>query len=424
MPDRPRTRVVSTPARQPCEGLKSSQGLLARRIILNRSDIRAARVKDERKQGKMAVSPNDEAPRIPVGTLQTFCIKVFEKLGVPPEDAAITSEVLLSADLRGVDSHGVARLPRYVNGLRDGVMKPHPEIRTLHETPTTATLDAADGLGQPASVRGMELAIQKAQEMGTGFVAVRNSNHYGIAGYYALMALKHDLIGISLANAATLVVPTFGKKRLFGTNPISVAVPAGEERPYVLDMATSTVPRGKLEVYDRLDKEMPIGWATDSDGNPTQDAGLALEGLASKEVLGGLLPLGGAGEIFSGHKGYGLALLVEILCGVLAGAAYASHVYPAGPNGEPLPSKIGHFFGAIRIDGFRPIDEFKADMDDLIRTTRSSPRVDGQDRIYIHGEKEFEKEEDRRRNGIPLHPAVVDNIVKISGDLDVEWLGT
>ena len=372
----------------------------------------------------MAAPIQEEAPRIPVAALHTFCTRVFEKLGVPPEDAALTSEVLLSADLRGVDSHGVARLPRYVNGLRDGVMKPSPELRIVHETPTTATLDAADGLGQPAGVRGMKLAIQKAKEMGTGFVAVRNSNHYGIAGYYALMALKHDLIGISLTNAATLVVPTFGKKALFGTNPISVAVPAGEERPYVLDMATSTVPRGKLEVYDRLGKEMPIGWATDSEGNPTQDAELALRGLASKDVLGGLLPLGGAGELFSGHKGYGLALLVEILCGVLAGTAYASLVYPTGPDGESLPSKIGHFFGAIRIDGFRPVDQFKADMDDLIRMTKSSPKAEGQDRIYIQGEKEFEKEAERRRNGLPRHPAVVANIMKISEELDVKWLGT
>jgi len=366
---------------------------------------------------------HEEVPRVPVKALFAFCTQVFEKLGVPPKDAAITSEVLISADLRGVDSHGVARLPRYVNGLRDGVMLLNPDIKVVYETPTTATLDAADGLGQPAGVRGMELAIQKAKEMGTGFVAVRNSNHYGIAAYYALMALKHDLIGISLTNAATLVVPTFGKKALFGTNPISVVVPAGEERAYVLDMATSTVPRGKLEVYNRLGKEMPVGWATDPEGNPTQDADLALRGLASNDVLGGLLPLGGAGELFSGHKGYGLALLVEILCGVLAGTAYAELVYPTGPNGEPLPAKVGHFFGAIRIDGFRPIDQFKVDMDDLIRMVKSSPKSEGQDRIYIHGEKEFETEAERRRNGIPLHPTVTASMKKISEELEVEWMG-
>ena len=365
---------------------------------------------------------HEEVPRVPVEALHTFCTQVFEKLGVPPKDAAITSDVLLAADLRGVDSHGVARLHRYVNGLRDGVMLRDPEIKVVHETPTTATLDAADGLGQPAGVRGMELAIRKAKEMGTGFVAVRNSNHYGIAGYFALMALKHDLIGISLTNSDILVVPTFGKKALFGTNPISVAVPAGEERAYVLDMATSTVPRGKLEVYNRLGKELPAGWATDPEGNPTQNADLALRGLSSRDVLGGLLPLGGAGELSSGHKGYGLALLVEILCGVLAGTAYSELVYPTGPNGEPLPAKVGHFFGAIRIDGFRPIDQFKADMDNLIRMVKSSPKSEGQDRIYIHGEKEFEKEAERRRNGIPLHPQVIATMKRISEELEVEWL--
>lgn len=269
----------------------------------------------------------------------------------------------------------------------------------------------------------MKLAIKKAQEMGSGFVAVKNSNHYGIAGYYALMALQHDCIGISMTNAAVLVVPTFGKKALFGTNPISIAIPSGKETPYVLDMATSTVPRGKLEVYNRLGKKMPEGWAIDPEGNPTQDAGLALQGLASKDSFGGLLPLGGAGELLSGYKGYGLALLVEILCGVLAGAAYAELVYPTGPNGEALPSKIGHFFGAIRVDGFRPVEEFKADMDNLIGMIKSSPKSEGSDRIYIHGEKEFEKEEERRREGIPLHPKVVANMKKIAEELNVEWLG-
>ncbi len=369
----------------------------------------------------MSEYDQQEYTRVQAEALQDFTARVFEKLGVPGRDAAITAEVLVSADLRGVDSHGVARLPRYVNGLRDGVMLPKVEPKIIHETLTTATLDAGDGLGQPASVRGMELAIQKAQEAGAGFVTVRNSNHYGIAGYYALMALPHDLIGISLTNADTLVVPTFGKKALFGTNPIAVAIPAGQEKPFVLDMATSVVPRGKLETYSRLGKEMPLGWATGPDGNPTTDATLALKGLASKDVMGGLLPLGGAGELFSGHKGYGLVLLVEILCGVLAGAAYGELVYPVSPEGKPLPSKIGHFFGAIRIDGFRPVNEFKADMDNLIRMTRNSPKADGQERIYIHGEKEFEIEAERRQHGIPLHKKVIANMRKIAEELEVKW---
>ena len=370
----------------------------------------------------MSGTTGKDPSRVDAGTLQSFCTTVFEKLGVRPSDAAITSEILVSADLRGVDSHGVARLPRYVHGLRDGVMLPVVDPQIVHETPTTATVDACDGLGQPAGHFGMELAIRKAQETGSGFVAVRNSNHYGIAGYYALMALPHDLIGFSLTNADTLVVPTFGRKALFGTNPISIAVPAGEERPYVLDMATSTVPRGKLEVYNRLGKEMPIGWATDAEGNPTQDAGLALQGLASRDILGGLLPLGGAGELHSGHKGYGLALFVEIMCGVLAGSGFGEMVYPVGAEGKPLPSKIGHFFGAMRIDGFRPAAEFKADMDRLIRMIKTSPRAEGHERIFIHGEKEFEIADERRRNGIPLHEKVVTNMRNIADELGVPWV--
>jgi len=370
----------------------------------------------------MTEPTSEVSSRIDAATLQSFCTQVFEKLGVRAADATVTSEVLVAADLRGVDSHGVARLPRYVNGLRDGVMLPAVQPQVVHETPTTATVDAHDGLGQPAGFFGMKLAMQKAQQTGSGFVAVRNSNHYGIAGYYALMALQHDLIGISLTNADTLVVPTFGKKALFGTNPISIAVPAGEERPYVLDMATSTVPRGKLEVYHRVGKEMPSGWATDAEGNPTQDAGLALQGLASRDILGGLLPLGGAGELHSGHKGYGLALFVEIMCGVLAGSGFGDLVYPVSADGKPLPSKIGHFFGAMRIDGFRPAGEFKADMDRLIRMIKSSPKAEGHERIFIHGEKEFEIEEERRRNGIPLHQKVVANMKKIAEELEIAWI--
>lgn len=361
--------------------------------------------------------------RIDVGALQRFCEKVFENLGVPRTDAAITTEVLLAADLRGIDSHGVARLPRYVNGIRNGVMRPKTEPQIVHETASTAVLDARDGLGQPVSVKGMDLAIQKASKVGVGFVTVRNSNHYGIAAYYALRALPHGMIGISLTNAAPLVVPTFGKKSMLGTNPISVAVPASKERPYVLDMATSVVPRGKQEVYSRLGKEMPLGWATDSNGEPTQDADLALQALNSKDGLGGLLPLGGAGELLSGYKGYGLALLVDILCGVLAGTAYSTLTYPVGSKGEELPSRIGHLFGAIRVDAFRPLDEFKADMDNLINLLKSSPKVQGEDRIYIAGEKEFEKEIERRQNGVPLHPKVVTAMKNIAEELNVEWLG-
>ncbi len=352
--------------------------------------------------------------------LRDFCAQVFEKMDVPPEDAAVTADVLVAANLRGIDSHGVARLKRYVNGLRDGMMIARPNIEIVHQTPCTALVDGGGGLGQPVGVRGMKLAISKAREMGVGLVAVRNSNHYGIAGYYSMMALREGLIGVSMTNASVLVVPTFGRGAVLGTNPISVAVPAGQERPFVLDMATSVVTRGKLEEYDRQDKPLPLSWATDERGVPTSDAARVLKNVLAR-AGGGILPLGGAREEDGGHKGYGLAFLVDILCGVLAGAGYATTIYPQDEAGRPLPANVGHFFGAIRVDAFRPLDEFEATMDDIIRRLKGSAKAEGAERIYIHGEKEFEEEERRRREGIPLHPKVVADLRRIAEGLGVEY---
>ncbi|MDW8069600.1 MAG: Ldh family oxidoreductase [Anaerolineae bacterium] len=352
--------------------------------------------------------------------LRAFCERVFRKLGVSEEDAWITADVLVMADLRGIDSHGVARLRRYVDGLRTGMMVARPQEQVIHETPATALIDAGAGLGQPVSYRAMQMAIRKALEVGAGFVAVRNSNHYGIAGYYAMMALEHDCIGLSMTNADVLMVPTFGRNAMLGTNPIAVAAPAGEERPFVLDMATSTVPRGKLEVYHRLGKPMPLGWATDERGIATEDAGRVLENF-QKRAGGGLLPLGGEGELLGGHKGYGLALWVDVFCAVLSGAAYADRVYPKTPDGKPLPANLGHFFGAWRVDGFRPVEEFKAAMDDLQRRLKHAPKAEGATRIYIHGEKEYEETERRLREGIPLNPKVAADLRAIASELEVEY---
>jgi len=357
--------------------------------------------------------------RVNPEALTDFATRVFVALGVPEEDARITAEVLVAADLRGIDSHGVARLRRYVQGIRDGVMLPRPEARMVHETSATALIDAGAGLGQPVSQRAMRLAIEKAQAVGAGFVSVRNSNHYGIAGYYAMMALDAgNLIGLSMTNADVLVVPTFGKDAMLGTNPISVAAPSGRERPFVLDMATSTVPRGKLEVYNRLGKDLPIGWATDEHGLDTSDAARVLQNFRAR-AGGGLLPLGGAGELLSGHKGYGLALLVDVLCGVLPGAGYANTIYPKTPEGQPLPADVGHFFGALRIDGFRPVEAFQATMDDIIARLKDTPRTEGQERIYIHGEKEYEEAERRQAEGIPLVRKVYDDLQAIAGETGV-----
>lgn len=352
--------------------------------------------------------------------LRAFCVRVFEKMDLPTTEAEITADVLLAANLRGIDSHGVARLRRYVKGLWDGVMLAHPEEKVISETATTALIDAGAGLGQPVSYRAMKLAIEKAQEYGTGFVTVRNSNHYGIAGYYAMMALEQDMIGISMTNAAVSVLPTFGRDAMLGTNPIAVAAPAGQEQPFVLDIATSTVPRGKLEVYNRQEKPLPEGWATDETGTPTTDAARVLDNMLARRG-GGLLPLGGAGELLGGHKGYGLALLVDILSGVLPGAGYADNIYPKTPEGKPLPANVGHFFGAIKVEAFRPPDEFKTTMDDIIRRLKAAPRSKGADRIYIHGEKEYEEADRRVKEGIPLGPKVEADLKALTQELGIEY---
>ncbi len=349
-------------------------------------------------------------------SIRAFCIKVLEKLNVPYDDAKVTADVLVEADLRGIDSHGVARLSRYVSGLQQGMMRPRAMPKVVHETPVTATIDGDAGLGQPVSNKAMQLAVSKARENHLGFVAVRNSNHFGIAGYYAMMALAEDMIGFSTTNTEVIVVPTFARNAILGTNPVAIAVPAGVERPFVLDMSTATVTRGKLEVYARLEQSTPSNWATDENGSPTDDPARVLNNIVNR-LGGGLLPLGGASEESGGHKGYGLALAVEIFSAVLSGALYANRVYPKDVGGKVLPSGLGHFFGAMRVDAFRPLNEFKRDMDDLILRLKNVPKAAGASRIYIHGEKEFEMAERHAEKGVPLNPKVVEDLMNIASKL-------
>ncbi|MGD2178039.1 MAG: Ldh family oxidoreductase [Anaerolineae bacterium] len=366
------------------------------------------------------MNARDESLRVTPEALRHFCQGVFQALDVPRRDAAIAADVLVSADLRGINSHGVARLQRYVDGLQSGTMAARPDVQVVRETPTTALVDAGAGLGHPVAYRAMDRAIQKALDVGVGFVSVRNSNHYGIAGYYAMMALEHDCIGISMTNAGVLVAPTFGRDAVLGTNPIAVAAPAAEERALVLDMATSIVSRGKLEVYRRQGKPIPSGWALDETGTPTTDTERVLANFEDKKQGGGgLLPLGGAGELLGGHKGYGLSLMVDILSGVLSGAAYANLVYPRDAAGHLLPSNIGHLFGAWRIDAFRPAGEFKATLDDLQRRLKEVPKAKGQDRIYVHGEKEYEAATRHSRVGIPLSPTVAADLRALASTFNV-----
>ena len=352
---------------------------------------------------------------VPEARLKDFCNKVWMKLGVPAQDAKVTTDVLVLADLRGVESHGVARLPRYYQDLKNGWTKPTDQSKIVKETKATATIDGGQSLGQVVGRKGMELAIRKAKETAVGIVSVRNSHHYGIAGYYSLMALEHDLIGVSMTNAAPLVVPTFGRNAILGTNPISLTAPAGKEMPFVLDMATSVVPRGKLEVYDRQGKTMPLGWAVDKTGRGTGDAHAVLDAL-SKRFGGGILPLGGEGEEHSGHKGYGLALMVDVLSGVLSGSATG-----LGVDVNKEQPNVGHFFIALDPASFRTLDEFKRDMDRLARELKDSPKAEDQSRIYVHGEKSFARMERYRKEGIPLGPKVVEGMKQIGTEINVPW---
>jgi L-2-hydroxycarboxylate dehydrogenase (NAD+) len=346
--------------------------------------------------------------------LYDYVIRFFTKLNVPELDARIAADVLLSADLRGVHSHGIIRLHSYYGQrLADGRIDPLSPVTTLRESAVTLALDGGNGLGQAVGYQAMTRCIEKAEESGAALVTVRNSNHYGIAGYFAMMALPYDMIGISLTNSRPLVAPTYGRTAVMGTNPISVAVPAGEERPFVLDMATSIVPIGKVTVYSKAQEEIPEGWGIDRAGEMTNDPNAVLDG-------GALHPLGGP-DYLRGYKGYGLSLVVDILSGVLSGAAFADQV--GKPNDTNPGTNVGHFFAAIQIEALRDLIGFKTDMDEIIRLLKNAPKVDGQDRIYIHGEKEFECAEDGRKRGIPLMETVVasleeaGNMIGVSFDL-------
>ncbi|HEY0381369.1 MAG TPA: Ldh family oxidoreductase [Candidatus Elarobacter sp.] len=344
--------------------------------------------------------------------LRTFVATVLEKVGVPAEDAATVADVLVAADLRGVESHGVARLESYyVSRIRAGQLDPKPELKTVRETPASVLVDAGNGLGHPAGKRTMDRVLDKAAQTGAAFGAVRNSNHFGIAGYYAMLALDRDMIGIASTNSVRYGAPTFGRDIMLGTNPLAFAIPAKSEPAFVLDFATTTVPKGKLEVYNRKGKQLNPGWAIDANGHETLDPQVALKGA--------LLPLGGYGVDNGGHKGYGLGLLVDILCGVLSGGAFGNDL--PGPSDGPLPGKISHFFAAFKIDGFRDPEQFKADMDVELRAFKDSAKAPGHERIYVAGEIEHEKTLHNREHGVPVHVKVWDGLQKLAADLGIPF---
>lgn len=354
---------------------------------------------------------------LPYGQLKTFTRDVFLKMGCAAGHAELAATVLLSADLRGIDSHGVARLSGYVRLWEAGRINPTPDIRIVHETPSTAVVDGDGGLGLVVAPFAMQVAIDKAKIAGTGWVSVRHSNHFGIAGYHAMMALEQDMIGMAMTNASPLVAPTFATERMLGTNPIAVAIPAGEQPPFVADFATTTAANGKLEILQRKEQEAPTGWVQDKNGNGSTNPNELKSG-------GALLPLGGDREHGS-HKGYCLGSVVDIFSAVLSGANYGPWAppfvsfLPLPP--DPVGKGLGHFFGAMRVDAFRPADEFKSHMDTWINRFRSAKTVEWEEKVLIPGDPEREMQAFRLDAGIPLLDPVVKDLREVAKKFEINF---
>ena len=346
----------------------------------------------------------------PIERLHDFTKRVFESFGVPRDDARLAADVLGTSDLRGIDSHGVARLRCYVDMLALGRINPRPSPCIVRETPSTATFDGDNGLGLVVGPKANALAMEKAVAVGSGWVSVRNSNHFGIAGYYPLQALKCDLIGWAMTNSTKLVAPLWGAERMLGTNPIAIPFPGLHEPPIVIDMATSAAAYGKIEIAQRSGKDIPPGLAIDRNGIPALQPDEMIDG-------GAMLPLGGDRD-HGGHKGYCLAALVDILSCVLSGANWRPFAPPFALRQE-IPDRsvgkgIGHFFGALRIDGFIDPNEFKSQIDDWVRVFRATKPVFGMPGVVIPGDPERQAERERQKSGVPLAPAVAADLCDIA----------
>jgi L-2-hydroxycarboxylate dehydrogenase (NAD+) len=346
----------------------------------------------------------------PAETLREFCARVFMYFGASKSDAAQAADVLAAADLRGIDSHGVARMSSYVGLLSEGLINPKPQIKVLRSTPSTATVDGDNGLGLVVGPRANQMAIELAEKAGSGWVSVMNTNHFGIAGYYVLKAVAREMIGWAMTNSTAIVAPLWGIERMLGTNPIAVAFPGNNEPPIVIDMATCTAAYGKIEMALRKGEQIAEGWAIDSQGHSTRQPADVING-------GALLPLGSDRER-GGHKGYGLAVMVDLLSGALSGANWGPfappfalrHVIPTRSVGKG----IGHFFGALRIDGFIDADAFKSQVDEYIRVFRATKPAPDTNGPLIPGDPEREAERIRRDNGVPLILPVIEELRSIS----------
>jgi len=351
--------------------------------------------------------------------LERFMMDAFEKLGIPHEDAMICADVLITADRRGIDSHGIGRFkPIYYDRIKKGILNPITVIDIVKETETTAVLDGNDGMGHVIAKKAMQMAIDKAKEYGMGMVAVRNSSHYGIAGYYTLMAAEAGMIGITGTNARPSIAPTFGVENMLGTNPLTVGIPTDEAFPFALDCATSISQRGKIERYAREGKETPKGWVIDREGNARTDTDGILEDL----VLGkaALTPLGGIGEELAGYKGFGYATIVEILSAALQDGKFLKGISDHDENGNPKPYQLGHFFIAINVENFINVDIFKKIAGDILRDLRNSEKMPGEEKIYTAGEKEHIAWMERKETGIPVGMELQKQIKEVIEKLDLK----
>ncbi|HDZ40600.1 MAG TPA: Ldh family oxidoreductase [Bacteroidetes bacterium] len=349
--------------------------------------------------------------------LRDLITAIFSKMGCSKEDASTIAEILLKAELRNIPSHGILRIKDYHLLWKEGRINVSPEIRIIHETPGTAVVDADNAFGMVGAKRSMEIAIEKASSTGSGWVATRNSNHFGIAGYYAMMALEHDMMGFCVTNANPTVAPTFAVERLLGTNPVAFAVPANREHAFVADFATTPIPRGKIALAEKKGEKLPAGFVQDDKGYTSEDPSVLRRG-------GAILPLGGD-RLHGSHKGFCMSSMVDILSGVISGANFGPFV-PPGVAYLPRKDKqvgkgTGHFFGAVRIDGFMPGDEFRKRMDEWIRTFRNGRPAEGQEKIIIPGDPEREAEERILQEGIRLVPAVRDDLKAVADELGIKF---
>ncbi|HAE60739.1 MAG TPA: lactate dehydrogenase [Eubacteriaceae bacterium] len=348
-----------------------------------------------------------------------FMTCAFEKLGVPRKEAEICADVLMESDKRGIESHGCNRFkPIYVDRINAGIQKPVTQFEVLKETPTTAVVDGHDGMGMVIGYKSMKMAIDKAKKYGMGMVAVRNSTHYGIAGYYSTMATKEGMIGITGTNARPSIAPTFGVENMMGTNPLTFGLPTDEPFPFVLDCATSITQRGKIEYYARIGKDTPAGMVIGRDGSALTDSQQILKDLVTEDAA--LAPLGGIGEELGGYKGYGYAAVVEILSAALQAGNYMKMLTGIGANGEKVPYHLGHFFIAIDTDAFLGAESFKKTAGDILRELRGSQVAPGEERIYTAGEKEYLSWLERKDKGVPVGEDVQKELIEVRDSLELD----